>query len=74
MGVRQGTGTGHRYQLCRDEFCENYICRVYKEGHRDGHDEGRVLGYNKGYADGYGAGYAAGFPDGLAACPGPHGG
>lgn len=70
MGVRQDTGADHRYQLCRDEYCDRFPCRLYKEGRRNGCEEGYLLGYNKGYADGYGAG----FPDGLASCPGPHNG
>jgi flagellar biosynthesis/type III secretory pathway protein FliH len=74
MGVPAGTREEHRYQLCRDEYCERFPCRVYKEGHRDGREEGFLRGYDQGYADGYGAGYGAGFSAGLAACPGPHGG
>jgi flagellar biosynthesis/type III secretory pathway protein FliH len=66
MGVTTGTASEHRYQLCRDEGCERYLCRIYKEGRRDGYDDG----YRQGYTDGY----AQGFPEGLASCPGPHGG
>jgi hypothetical protein len=60
MGVRAGTGTGHRYQLCRDEYCDNYICRIYKEGKRDGDEDGYRRGWDQGYASGYGSGYSAG--------------
>ena len=66
MGLRTSEGTEHRYQLCRDEDCDRFPCRVYREGYRNG--------YEDGYATGYGAGYSAGFGDGMAACPGPHGG
>ena len=70
MGPLAGTVSGHRYQLCRDDNCDRFPCRVYKEGWRDGWE----YGYQRGYAEGYGAGYSAGFGDGLASCPGPHGG
>ena len=66
MGVQLGTSEEHRYQLCNDEYCDRFPCRVYREGHRDGFDEGRAVGEV--------AGYASGFEDGLASCPGPHGG
>ena len=66
MGVRERTSTEHRYQLCRDESCERYICRVFKEGWREGYGEG----HRRGYDEGFGAGFSAG----LASCPGPHGG
>ena len=66
MGLTTGSETEHRYQLCRDEYCDRFPCRVYREGYRNG--------YEDGYAAGFGAGYSAGFGDGMAACPGPHGG
>lgn len=51
----------HDHRTCRDQECERYACRIYREGYRDGYDDGNA------------AGYAAGFIDGLASCPGPHG-
>jgi hypothetical protein len=66
MALLAGTGTEHSYRACTDEYCERFPCRVYREGHRDGFDEGRAVGEV--------AGYASGFEDGLASCPGPHGG
>ena len=66
MALLAGTDAEHRYQLCNDEWCDRFPCRVYREGHRDGFDEGRAVGEV--------AGYASGFEDGLASCPGPHGG
>jgi flagellar biosynthesis/type III secretory pathway protein FliH len=59
MGVRAAEGTEHRYQLCRDEFCDKFPCRIYKEGRRDGYEDGHLHGWNEGYADGYSAGMAA---------------
>jgi hypothetical protein len=50
--------TSHEYTACDDEDCPRFICRVYKEGRADGNAEG----------------YQIGFADGLASCPGPHGG
>jgi flagellar biosynthesis/type III secretory pathway protein FliH len=70
MAVQAGTREEHRYQLCRDEYCDRFPCRLYKEGFRNGREEGFRNGYDEGYADGYGAGFSAG----LASCPGPHSG
>lgn len=62
MGVAAPTREEHRHQLCRDEYCDRFPCRIYKEGYRNGRDDGRA----EGYADG--------FEDGRASCPGPHSG
>ncbi len=64
MGVAERTSTEHRYQLCRDQFCDRFPCRVYREGRRDGHDEGRRQGYDEGFV--------AGFSEGMGACPRAH--
>ena len=37
MGVLTDARKQHRYQTCRDEDCERFACRVYREGYRDGH-------------------------------------
>jgi hypothetical protein len=66
MGFTAGTQEEHRYQLCRDEYCDRFPCRIYREGYRNGYEDGRGAGYA--------AGYAAGFSEGMASCPGPHGG
>ena len=68
MGVRTDTSTEHRYQRCRDEDCERYVCRVYREAWRDGLDEGRRRGWDEGYTEGYGRGFSAG----QSACPLAH--
>ena len=60
MGLSGSEGQEHRYQLCKDEDCDRFPCRLYKEGYRNG-DE-----------DGFDRGYAQGFPDGIMACPRPH--
>ncbi len=60
----------HDYTRCDDTDCPRFPCRVYREGWRDGWDRGHA----EGEAEGYARGYATGFPDGIAACPGPHGG
>ena len=80
MGSARSTEHEHRYQLCTDEDCERFPCRVYKEGFRNGWDAGYERGYTIGFNDGYQAGYKKGhedgykqgFPDGIAACPRPH--
>jgi hypothetical protein len=64
MGSAAPASDGHRYQLCRDEFCERFPCRVFKEGYRDGWQ----YGYQRGHAEGY----AEGFRDGIDACPREH--
>jgi flagellar biosynthesis/type III secretory pathway protein FliH len=78
MGSPASTRQEHRYQTCRNRECERFLCRVYMEGYDNGDWDGYRRGYDEGYADGYaagyGAGYDAGFSDGLASCPGPHGG
>jgi hypothetical protein len=53
----------HRYQTCRDEDCQRYACRIYREGYRAGYDDGEAAGYAAGEA----AGYAEGHTDGYAA-------
>ena len=72
MGSTTGTASEHRYQTCRDQFCDRFLCRVYQEGRRDGYDDGYRDGWDKGYAEGYSAGYGAGFRDGMDACPRAH--
>jgi len=64
MALPAGTPQEHRYQLCRDEDCERFPCRLYKEGRRDGIEEG----YRRGWDDCY----PVAFSDGIAACPRPH--
>jgi hypothetical protein len=59
MGVLNGARTQHRYQACRDEDCQRFACRVYKEGYWDG--------YARGFAEGEAAGHAAGYAAGAAA-------
>jgi hypothetical protein len=81
MGSTTGNGTQHQYQACDGQWCDRFICRVYREGYDDGrrrgYDEGYATGYTRGYEDGYSkgydAGYAQGFRDGIDACPRPHG-
>jgi hypothetical protein len=37
MGVLSNATTQeHRYQTCRDEGCQRFACRVYREGYRNG--------------------------------------
>jgi len=70
MGLSANRASEHRYQLCRDDGCDRFPCRVFKDGYRDGYEDGRQRGYAEGYRDGY----EDGFSEGLASCPGPHGG
>jgi hypothetical protein len=63
MALAAGTGTEHRYQLCSDEFCDRFPCRVYREGWRDGYAAGQASGYAAGRADGYAEGYEDGHAD-----------
>ena len=66
MGVLTGARTQHRDQTCRDESCERFACRVYKEGYRAGYAAGYAIGYAEGYAAGEAAGYQAGYDAGAA--------
>ena len=43
MGVL-GVRTEHRYQTCRDEDCQRFACRVYREGYAAGHSAGHAAG------------------------------
>jgi hypothetical protein len=56
----------HDYQACSDQECPRPLCKAYRAGWQTGHQEG--------YEQGWQAGYDKGFPDGIAACPLPHGG
>jgi hypothetical protein len=70
--LTNGRPQEHRYQTCRDESCERFACRVWREGFREGyergygagHAAGEAVGYAKGHGDGYGEGYAAGAASG----------
>jgi hypothetical protein len=59
-GVLSDVRTQHRYQTCRDELCQRFACRVYKEGYSNGRAAGRAKGRAEGHAEGYSEGYAAG--------------
>jgi hypothetical protein len=63
MGVLPGIRSEHRYQTCRDEDCDRFPCRVYKEGYAAGHGAGFGAGYAEGRADGYADGYGDGYSD-----------
>jgi hypothetical protein len=60
MGLLSEVRREHRYQLCRDEDCQRFACRVWREGYAKGLEDGYSVGYASGYSAGYGAGYAAG--------------
>jgi hypothetical protein len=63
MGLRTSSPQEHRYQLCKDEYCERFPCRVYREGYDAGYADGHGAGYSAGAADGYAAGYSDGAAD-----------
>jgi hypothetical protein len=64
LGVLTGERAQHRYQTCRDEDCQRFACRVWKEGYGDG----QAAGYAAGEAAGYAAGHADGYTAGAASC------
>ena len=70
MGLEVLTGerTQHRYQTCRDEDCQRYACRVYREGFQAGHAAGSASGFAQGQAAGYSEGHADGYAAGAASC------
>jgi hypothetical protein len=60
MGVVTDGLHQHRYQTCRNEDCQRFACRVYREGYQDGYAAGSAVGYAAGHAEGCSAGYSAG--------------
>lgn len=62
--------TQHRYQACRDESCDRFACRVYREGVRDGLAAGEASGFARGEAVGYDRGHADGYASGAASASG----
>jgi hypothetical protein len=68
MGMLTDERTQHRYQTCRDEDCQRYACRIYREGFRDGYGAGHGAGYAEGHATGYEEGHADGYAAGAASC------
>ena len=59
--------TQHRYQTCRDEDCQRYACRIYREGYDNGY-AGHAAGETKGHAAGHAEGWNAGYAAGAASC------
>ncbi len=59
MGVIADARMQHHYQTCRDESCERFACRVYREGYNDGHAAGYAAGEAAGYSSAHADGYAA---------------
>ena len=50
LGVlTNGRTQEHRYQTCRDESCERFACRVWREGYGAGHGAGKAEGHAEGY-------------------------
>jgi flagellar biosynthesis/type III secretory pathway protein FliH len=68
MGVLTRERAQHRYQTCRDEDCQRFACRVYREGYEAGYGAGHAAGYAAGEAAGYAAGYGEGYASGAASC------
>jgi len=58
----------HGYQTCRDEDCQRFACRVYRESYQAGYGAGHAAGYADGHADGYTEGHADGYAAGAASC------
>jgi flagellar biosynthesis/type III secretory pathway protein FliH len=71
MGVL-GVQTQHDYRRCRDEDCQRYACRIYREGYANGkaagNAEGHAAGLAEGYSKGHAEGYSQGYADGAANC------
>ena len=60
-----GSGNGqHPYQACRDEQCERYACRIWKEAWREAYREGRD--------DGWRQCWPVAHAQGIRDCPLPH--
>jgi hypothetical protein len=67
MGVLTDERTQHRYQTGRDEDCQRYACRIYREGYDNGY-AGHAAGETKGHAAGHAEGWNAGYAAGAASC------
>ena len=63
MGLLTGNAAEHRYEHCRDDYCQRFPCRVYKQGYADGYRDGHLAGYAEGYTEGFAEGYAEGASD-----------
>jgi hypothetical protein len=71
MGVLSNATTQeHRYATCRDEDCQRFACRVWREGFREGYGAGHAAGYSAGEAAGYAEGHTDGYAAGAASCEG----
>jgi hypothetical protein len=68
--VLTGERTQHDYRRCRDEDCQRYACRIYREGYEAGYAAGHAAGYATGEAAGYAEGHADGYTAGAASCDG----
>jgi hypothetical protein len=60
--------TRHDYRRCRDEGCERYACRIWREAYQDGYEDGSAAGYAAGHAAGYAEGHTDGYTEGAASC------
>jgi len=45
----------HDYAVCKDEDCERFPCKVYREGYGRGYEEGEAAGFQAGFAAGQAA-------------------
>jgi hypothetical protein len=68
MGMLTGARPQHRYQTCRDEDCQRFACRVYREGYAAGYGAGHAAGEAKGHAAGYSESHSDGYAAGAASC------
>ena len=60
----------HDYFDCRDEECQRFPCKVYREGFIAGTAAGYGAGMAAGYAEGYSAGYQEGATEGAEGAEG----
>jgi flagellar biosynthesis/type III secretory pathway protein FliH len=60
--------TQHDYRRCRDEDCQRYACRIWREAYQDGYEDGSAAGYAAGHAAGYAEGHTDGYTEGAASC------
>ena len=66
-GVLTDERTQHRPQACRDEDCERYGCRMFREGFREGYGAGHAAGKAEGQAEGTPRATPTGYSEGYAA-------
>jgi flagellar biosynthesis/type III secretory pathway protein FliH len=68
MGVLTDARQQHDYRRCRDEDCQKYACRIWREAYAEGYGAGHAAGHAQGHAEGHAEGHTEGYSAGAASC------